>query len=90
MAASSGGYLDVVQLLLAHGCGNIDQQYPGSGKTALRWASAFARAGVVEVLLGAGADPHVVEKVGRTALSRAVEQGHVECVALLKVSLYSV
>jgi ankyrin repeat protein len=87
MAASYEGHMDVLELLLAHGCGDIDQQLFSSGHTALHWACVYARAGVVEVLLGAGADPHVVDRDGRTPLSEAVEQGHVECVALLEVSM---
>jgi CDK inhibitor PHO81 len=88
MAASSQGHTDVVELLLAHSCGDVDQQQPpSSGWTALRWACAFARAGVVVLLLGAGADPHVVDHFGRTALSEAVARGHVECVALLEVGM---
>jgi ankyrin repeat protein len=86
MAASSQGHTDSVQLLLAHGCGDIDQQH-SSGQTALRWACAFVRAGVVEVLLGAGADPHLVDRGGYTPLSEAVLHGRVECVAVLKVSM---
>jgi ankyrin repeat protein len=87
MAASYRGHLDVLELLLAHGCGDIDQQSPISGETTLHWACVDARAGAVEVLLGAGADPHVVDRRGRTPLSEAVRKGHVECVALLKVSM---
>jgi ankyrin repeat protein len=87
MAASSGGHTDVVELLLAHGRGDIDQQFPETRQTALHWACFYARAGVVEVLLGAGADPHVVDRGGYTPLSEAVERGHVECVALLEVSM---
>jgi ankyrin repeat protein len=87
MAASSGGHTDIVKLLLAHGCGDINRQSLSSGRTALRWACVYARAGVVEMLLGAGADPHMVDHFGRTPLSEAVEGGHVECVALLEVSM---
>jgi uncharacterized protein len=87
MAASIQGHMDVVELLLAHGCGDIDQQRPSSGKTALRFACVRPRAGVVEVLLGAGADPHVVDVNGRTPLSEAVRHARVECMALLEVSM---
>jgi ankyrin repeat protein len=88
MAASSEGHTDVVGLLLAHSSGDIDQQVPSSGKTALRLAcDYYARAGVVEVLLGAGADPHAVDRDGHTPLWEAVRHGHVECVAVLEVSM---
>jgi ankyrin repeat protein len=87
MAASSEGHMDVVELLLAHGCGHIDLQFPSSGQSALHWACACPRAGVVEVLLGAGADPHVVDHFGDTPLSIAVLHARVECAALLEVSM---
>jgi ankyrin repeat protein len=87
VAASQEGRMDVVKVLLAHGCVDIDQQYPGSRETALHWACIRARAGVVEVLLGAGADPHLVDRNGHTPLSWAVLKGRVECVAVLEVSM---
>jgi ankyrin repeat protein len=88
IAASSGGHTDVVKLLLAHDCGDIDQQLLNSGWTALHLACVYtAWADVVEVLLGAGADPLVVDCVGIRPLSEAVLHGHVECVALLEVSM---
>jgi ankyrin repeat protein len=87
MGATCKGHMDVVELLLAHGCGDMDQQFSENGETALHWACLYARAGVVEVLLGAGADPHVVDHFGRTPLSEAVRKGNVECVALLQVRL---
>ena len=87
VGAASAGHADVVELLLAHGCGDIDQYWQQTGETALHIACSCGWADILGLLLGAGADPHLVERVeGRTALEIAVRRGHAECVALLQVS----
>jgi ankyrin repeat protein len=40
---------------------------------------------VARALLGAGADPHIVDRDGQMSLAIAVEEGHAECVAVLEV-----
>jgi hypothetical protein len=82
--ASAHGSADVVALLLAHGCGDIDHQDSG-GYTALHHASPWPRTGVARALLGAGADPHVVDRNGETPLARAVEWRNQVCKASLEV-----
>jgi ankyrin repeat protein len=87
MYASSEGHADVVELLLAHGCGEIDHQaHSFVGISALHAACRKGRAAVVRALLGAGADPRVVDRYGRTPLWDADTRSHEDCVALLQVS----
>jgi uncharacterized protein len=86
MRASARGHADVVTLLLAHGCGDVDLQPARRGWTALRYACSSGHVRVVRLLLGAGADPTLVDNGGDTPLSDAVRGGHVECVGVLKVS----
>jgi ankyrin repeat protein len=86
MAASYGGHTEVVALLLAHGCGNIDLQDSNDGATALHEACWLVDRGVVRLLLGAGADPHAVDNVGRTPLALAAQERQGEAVAVLQVS----
>ena len=65
----------------------------GKGRTNFRWSgnanvvSALIKAGAVEVLLKAGADPKMKDKKGRTALAIAQKSnavGSEEVVNLLK------
>jgi ankyrin repeat protein len=87
MGASFRGHTDVVELLLAHGCDHIDQYLHSSEQTALHIACFYGRAEILGLLLGAGADPHLVERhEGRTPLEIAVTEGDDDCVALLQVS----
>jgi ankyrin repeat protein len=83
--ASHQGHADVVALLLAHGCGDIDRQDDNNSGVALHYACDGGHTGVVRALLGAGADPHVVDREGYTPLAQAVRIGHQECVAVLQV-----
>jgi ankyrin repeat protein len=90
MFASAYGHPKIVALLLAHGCGDIDRPHSRSNEeTALHHASYYGRPGALRALLGAGADPHVVDRDDRTPLAMAVRRGHEECVALLQVSSVS-
>jgi ankyrin repeat protein len=86
MSASAEGHTDVVALLLAHGCGDIDRRRSRSDeRTALQYACIYGYMRVVRALLGAGADPHIVDRVGDTPLVTALRRGHAECVAVLQV-----
>jgi ankyrin repeat protein len=84
MAAANRGHTDIVELLMAHGCGDVDAQGL-AGMVALHRACTNGRAGVVRALLGAGANPQVVDDDGRTPERDADERGHAECVAVLQV-----
>jgi ankyrin repeat protein len=83
-AASSKGHTNIVELLLAYGCGDIDAQGL-DGSVALHFACINGQAGVVRALLGAGANPHLVDDEGDTPLALAAQEGHEECVAALQV-----
>jgi uncharacterized protein len=85
MAASCGGHVDVCSILLAHGCGDVDQQ-DSYGRTALHLARRNGHMSVLWALLRAGADPLMVDQEEPTPLALAVMRGHAECVALLQVS----
>jgi hypothetical protein len=82
--AAQRGHTDIVELLLAHGCGDIDAQWL-VGRAALHDACSNGHAGVARALLGAGANPHVVDQFGCTPLREAVLEGREGCVALLQV-----
>jgi ankyrin repeat protein len=84
MAASGNGHTDIVELLLAHGCGDVDAQGP-PGCVALHYACFKGRAGMVRALLGAGANPHLVDHDGRPPLRYAAGADREGCVALLQV-----
>jgi uncharacterized protein len=85
MLASARGHTNVVALLLAHGCGDINRQTTEYGRTAVHSASWNGYVRVVRALLGAEADPHIVDRVGETPLVTAVRLDHEECVAVLEV-----
>jgi ankyrin repeat protein len=78
MAASQSGATGAVALLLAHGCGDIDQQETSKGRTALHYACSAWKHEAVGVLLQAGADPHVVSLTGQRPLDLAKGEGHAE------------
>jgi uncharacterized protein len=84
MSASLGGFTDVVALLLAHGCGDIDRRRIYE-RTAVHDACGSGHVRVVRALLGAGADPHTVDRDGETPLVTAIRLGREECVAVLQV-----
>jgi ankyrin repeat protein len=85
MRASAYGHTAIAVLLLARGCGNIDRRCIDE-RTALYHACRPGRVRVVRALLGAGADPHAVDRDGETPLARAVRLGQgEECVAVLQV-----
>jgi ankyrin repeat domain-containing protein 17 len=83
--ASAGGHARIVALLLAHGCGDIDRRSGGGLWAALHCASCSGGTRMVRALLEAGADPHVVDRDGKTPRAVAVGGSHEQCVAVLEV-----
>ena len=83
--ASWRGQLDVVRRLCGMDCVDINRPVVGSGdsQTALWIASRFGEYGVVEVLLGAGADVSIGDVNGSTPLHEAADSGHIDIVELL-------
>ena len=65
--ASYHGHEEAAGTLLEHGAA-VDQADQARGNTALMGAAFKGLTGVSERLLGAGADPDVVNKAGQTAL----------------------
>jgi ankyrin repeat protein len=89
MRACEQFHANIVALLLAHGCGDIDRQDTCSLTALHRALSKEEHAGVVvRALLGAGADPHIMHHRFGTPLAMAVAIGHDDddqCVAELQV-----
>lgn len=72
---------DSVEKLIVSGIPNlvnyVDADSPGGGGESVLGLAARANADdVVEQLLGLGADPDVVDLMGRTAAMKAAEYGH--------------
>jgi ankyrin repeat protein len=85
MAASVSGAAGAVALLLAHGCGDLDQQETSDGRTALHYTCSAWKHEAVGVLLQAGADPHVVDRWGQRPLDLANGWGRAECERAVQV-----
>ena len=93
LAASYSGHWSVVKALvhckvpLPLDISPSDDEEGGKmcGSGLLWWACSQGHAGVVRVLLEAGADPMVVGHNGFRPMDIARAQGHLECVKLLEV-----
>ena len=81
MEASSGGFLDIVQLLLDHGA-EVNAQSQ-AGNTALIYACCGGYEDVVKLLLDYGALIEAHNENGHTPLMEAASGGHVNVAKLL-------
>ena len=75
MEAASGGYADIVKLLIDHGA-NVNAK-SSVGNTALTYACCGGYEDVVKILLDAGADVEHQNENGHTPLMEAASCGHV-------------
>ncbi len=75
MEAASGGYSDIVKLLIDHGA-NVNAK-SSVGNTALTYACCGGYEEVVRILLEAGADVEHQNENGHTPLMEAASCGHV-------------
>ncbi len=81
-AASSGGHLDVVHLLLQHNA-NVNDARGSTNWTALHEASYYGHPKVVKLLLEHGAEVNAVSEAHNTPLWLASDSGHLEVVQML-------
>lgn len=61
----------------------INYNEPGDGETALNIAALANNEDIIEFLLELGAHPDVTDFKGRSAVMRAAEYGHVQCMEKL-------
>jgi len=81
-AASSGGHLDVVHLLLQHNANVNDARGPMNW-TALHGASCYGHPKVVKLLLEHGAEVNAISEAHNTPLWVASDRGRLEVVQML-------
>jgi ankyrin repeat protein len=84
--AALGGSPAVIKLLIEHGA-RIDAVDRESGATPLMVAASMGRTEALETLLKRGADPHIKDRNGKTALDRAREAGFHEAQTVLEEAL---
>lgn len=80
-AASQGGHVDMVRLLLDNGA-NPQIRLP-SGRTALFWPAARGHEKVLELLLQVGIDPTLQDDSGDSAFDYAARNGHIDAMQML-------
>ena len=83
--AAQAGDPALAQLLLDHGA-DLQAHRGWKGWTPLHWAAYRGRAAVVELLLARGADPLATDEDGQTPRDLALQHGHDEVAALLRLS----
>jgi ankyrin repeat protein len=65
-SAATGGFVDMVQLLIEHGA-NVNAEEPGSHWTPLQAAATMGHKDVMGILISHGADGNVRNWTGKTA-----------------------
>ncbi|KAJ3081970.1 hypothetical protein HK102_002006 [Quaeritorhiza haematococci] len=82
--ASANGELEVMKYLLPHLTpGDINSGNDADNSTPLHWASLNGKKEAVEVLIKCGADATVKNGMGRSSVTVAEQQGHLEVVQVL-------
>jgi len=81
--ASQEGHSDIVEILLRHPALDVNQPQTNTGASALVMAAVGGHAQVVQQLITSGALLDAPDSYGKTALSRAHEEGHDSIVDLL-------
>lgn len=79
--AATNGHDDLVKFLLLHAA-RVDQQAP-NGTTPLMMAAYFGHSTTVRLLLEAGADPTLRNRLGYTAMELAMQQKHKDTAEVL-------
>jgi uncharacterized protein len=77
--AKVGGKPDIIQIQLSQGA-DVDLCLETNGDTALIVASRLGNGPSVEILLRYGANVHIANNAGRTALEESVEQKRWDCI----------
>lgn len=72
--AAERGYIDILRVLLAHGC-DVDTRHRESEMTLLSFAALNGHTATARFLLDHGANINAVDKMKRTALSYAALRG---------------
>lgn len=81
--AALSGSTEIIALLLDRGA-PVDAEDRESGATPLMLAASLGRGDAVALLLKRGANPSVIDRTGRTALSRARDGKYANLVKLLQ------
>jgi ankyrin repeat protein len=77
--AAFKSHANICSLLLAHGADVNDHEHD-QGYTALMFAALSGNSDVVRILLEAGAKPHQINRIGRTAAQLGAFTGQKSCV----------
>lgn len=85
--AANGPSCDVLELLLQSNQLDVDSREDESMLCPLHVAAIYGREDLVEVLLGYGADPFVVDEEGCTPVDHAHINGHSLCASALTVAM---
>jgi len=68
LGAAWNGYIEIVKILVEADRSSINIQTVDDRRTALMWACEYGHSPVIEFLIRSGADIHLVDKEGKTAM----------------------